>query len=174
MLSVSVVKSDVYSAEIELKDDSLSADVAKMIASLYIMNVLVSLFIDVAIDPRPAKLVVKNNTLCTEFDKVYYVYKGDTIEYHLCGRVHNTYTVTAEGEYMVVRRKLSIVNPDPYEFTLYTKEGVVHREDGPAFVRGYYSAWIENGRYHRVGAPAIVFYGLPQWYVDGQPASGSN
>lgn len=39
---------------------------------------------------------------------------------------------------------------------LFLKEGVIHREDGPAMLYKSQIAYVKNGRYHRLDGPAII------------------
>ncbi len=41
--------------------------------------------------------------------------------------------------------------------TRYYKDGVLHRDDGPAIVgRDGYEAWFKDGKSHREDGPAII------------------
>ena len=50
----------------------------------------------------------------------------------------------------------------------YNKEGVYHREDGPAVSSEGYKAWYINGLRHREDGPAIEWKdGTKEWYING-------
>jgi hypothetical protein len=52
----------------------------------------------------------------------------------------------------------------------WTLNGVLHREDGPAYeqVSGT-KWWYLNGVVHRIGGPAIIFNdGAKHWYLNGK------
>lgn len=50
-----------------------------------------------------------------------------------------------------------------------TKDGVLHREDGPAVILDGTKRWYYLGKRHRVGGPAIEYGdGTKAWYQDGK------
>ena len=52
------------------------------------------------------------------------------------------------------------------------KDGSLHREDGPAVIRpSGYMAWYRHNRWHRDDGPARVWPDgiTPQWYKHGSP-----
>lgn len=46
--------------------------------------------------------------------------------------------------------------------TIYTKNGVVHRDDGPAIITSWSQEWYQNGICHREDGPARMFLKHPQ------------
>lgn len=48
----------------------------------------------------------------------------------------------------------SVINSD--DEVLFLKEGVIHREDGPAMLYKSMIAYVKNGHYHRLDGPAII------------------
>ena len=46
--------------------------------------------------------------------------------------------------------------------------GVRHREDGPAATQGSFEEWFLNGKYHRVGGPAIIEGKYQAWYQNNK------
>jgi hypothetical protein len=50
------------------------------------------------------------------------------------------------------------------------RNGVLHREDGPALIDPrYYTVWYLNGQYHREGGPAIEWTdGHKEWFLNGK------
>jgi antitoxin component YwqK of YwqJK toxin-antitoxin module len=62
---------------------------------------------------------------------------------------------------------------DRIEVITYYKKGtnILHREDGPAYIdkRNGYKEWHNNGKLHRVGAPATELSdGSYEWYENGK------
>lgn len=55
----------------------------------------------------------------------------------------------------------------------YSKNGRLHREDGPAVVYpGQHREWWINGRRHREDGPALIaFDGFAEWWFNGFPYS---
>ena len=53
---------------------------------------------------------------------------------------------------------------------LWYKDGILHREDGPAIVYAVGTKyWFINGKLHRVDGPAIEWTdGTKMWYLDGE------
>jgi hypothetical protein len=49
--------------------------------------------------------------------------------------------------------------------------GRLHREDGPAVVTksGEGVCWMRDGKLHREDGPAYFFNGLEEWFIDGRP-----
>lgn len=48
------------------------------------------------------------------------------------------------------------------------KNGVLHREDGPAVVNGIHIEWHLNGKLHRTDGPAMQYYDIEEWYINGE------
>ena len=59
---------------------------------------------------------------------------------------------------------------DTFGVIRYLKDGVRHREDGPAVITPDGDKyWYKNGQYHRVDGPAIErVSGYRAWYNDGK------
>lgn len=53
--------------------------------------------------------------------------------------------------------------------TRYYKDGVLHRDDGPAIVgRDGYEAWFKDGKSHREDGPAIIHpEAISSWWYEG-------
>ncbi|WP_310645946.1 hypothetical protein [Limnohabitans sp.] len=53
--------------------------------------------------------------------------------------------------------------------TIWYKDGVPHREDGPAIESSYSSEWYFNGKLHREDGPAIEFPfdKSKRWFIHG-------
>ena len=53
---------------------------------------------------------------------------------------------------------------------MYLREGVFHREDGPAFIDAEGNkAWHINGHEHRLDGPAVVYYNADdEYWIEGQ------
>ena len=62
---------------------------------------------------------------------------------------------------------------DGYETNYWLKDGLLHREDGPAVV--YYNGdkiWYKNGLCHREDGPAVEHYdGYKSWWYNGEMLS---
>lgn len=58
---------------------------------------------------------------------------------------------------------------DDGETVAYYKDGLYHREDGPALVTmDGFEHWYLNGKRHRIGGPAIIGPGVgEEWWEDG-------
>lgn len=53
-------------------------------------------------------------------------------------------------------------------YTRWYKDGVPHREDGPAlYGKNGYEVWMKDGRVHREDGPAIISKRGNHWYLDG-------
>lgn len=49
------------------------------------------------------------------------------------------------------------------------KNGILHRDDGPAFTFAGVQAWCQHGKLHRDNGPAKIFFnGSYQWYQHGK------
>ena len=62
-----------------------------------------------------------------------------------------------------------IVDPDGTQ--RWYKDGIAHREDGPAKIESDGSEyWFLNGKLHRVDGPAVIdkFRGVKQWRINGK------
>jgi hypothetical protein len=57
----------------------------------------------------------------------------------------------------------------------WRKNGILHREDGPAFVcDDGHKAWVSNNRYHRTNGPAVIHRnGYTEWWINGEGGWGS-
>jgi hypothetical protein len=56
------------------------------------------------------------------------------------------------------------------EYTVYTRNGEFHREDGPALISEQFEIWFYDGDMHCETGPATIWYGNPvqyQWYFHG-------
>lgn len=51
----------------------------------------------------------------------------------------------------------------------YDKNGLFHREDGPALEYDGDKYWYRHGKLHRIDGPAIEYsYGYNYWYYNGK------
>lgn len=56
-----------------------------------------------------------------------------------------------------------------YQVQEWYKEGVRHREDGPAIIHKDTKVWLKDGKLHRLDGPAIEDPAGPkQYWIDGQ------
>lgn len=66
------------------------------------------------------------------------------------------------------------VSTDDMGGTYWRKDGLLHREDGPAveYTNGTKQWWI-NGEHHREDGPAVinVSTGTNLWYLNGEPST---
>ena len=53
-------------------------------------------------------------------------------------------------------------NVMPDGMIIYTKNGQVHREDGPAIITDWSQEWFQNGVVHRADGPAMMYKQHPQ------------
>lgn len=57
-----------------------------------------------------------------------------------------------------------------YEF--WYKEGIRHRDGGPAYIHKHIQKWYVNGKLHRLDGPAIIGKGRPkEYWIEGQKLS---
>lgn len=50
--------------------------------------------------------------------------------------------------------------------------GILHREDGPAFISDYAKSWRYNNMLHRLDGPAVEYSnGFKEWFVQGNRLS---
>jgi hypothetical protein len=63
-----------------------------------------------------------------------------------------------------------VTNPvvDEYGTQRWYRDGVLHREDGPAVIwHDSYRFWYQDGKLHRLDGPATVHpNGIRRWYLD--------
>ena len=55
--------------------------------------------------------------------------------------------------------------------TLYFKNDLLHREDGPAVIRVGRLCWFIEGLRHRLGGPAIIYNHEISFFVHGEQVS---
>lgn len=59
-----------------------------------------------------------------------------------------------------------------YDLEIWYKEGIIHREDGPAITFRKNEYWVLNGEFHRIGGPAVTQTCGPKlYYINGQKYS---
>ena len=66
-----------------------------------------------------------------------------------------------------------VIKVNNYDDRFWYKDGVLHREDGPAVecINGD-KAWYKNGKLHREDGPAIEWSnGDKEWFLDGKELS---
>jgi len=58
---------------------------------------------------------------------------------------------------------------DKYGTKTWYKEGIYHRENGPALVKSEFEVWYLNGKMHRANGPAYTNkLGTQEWYIHGK------
>lgn len=59
-----------------------------------------------------------------------------------------------------------------YQVEEWYKNGILHRDDGPAITAKTDEFWYYEGKLHRIGGPAVVARGSPrQYWIHGQKLS---
>lgn len=58
-------------------------------------------------------------------------------------------------------------DPDESKCMIYCKDGVLHREDGPALIKGSHQEWWMDGIRHRENEPALINDTRKEWWVNG-------
>jgi len=71
---------------------------------------------------------------------------------------------------MEKKSKQIVRTVDQFGNIIYTKDGELHREDGPAVIRTDGSqSWYKDGELHREDGPAVIWAdGTQLWYKDGK------
>jgi len=66
--------------------------------------------------------------------------------------------------------KLNGWHTDKYGTRRHYRNGLLHREDGPAIIGpGGYQEWYRNGELHREDGPAVIYRDVAQyWYLHGK------
>ena len=66
-----------------------------------------------------------------------------------------------------------VVKVNNYDDRFWYKDGVLHREDGPAVeYEDGDKAWYKNGIIHRDDGPALEYLeGIKKWYLNGEELS---
>jgi hypothetical protein len=61
---------------------------------------------------------------------------------------------------------------ETYDYEIWYKNGVYHREDGPAIRHRNNFVWYKEGQLHNLNGPAIINGGGPkEYYIDGRKYS---
>lgn len=64
--------------------------------------------------------------------------------------------------------ELKVVYNSSQDSILFTKQGLLHREDGPAVITPKQTKWFQNGDLHREDGPAVVGNNESVWYQFGK------
>lgn len=154
--------------QVSMRDQSMSMDILGTIAALYILD-NIDLYVKCG---TPIMCGLADGRLYIDTDgsngmDEYYKYHDDKIEYYKNGELCGGFTVDIQDQYILIYTDPNSPQQDEYELTLYTEDGMAHRENGPAFTHGGVECWLQNNEFHRVGGPAHICGEEGTWYVDG-------
>lgn len=98
--------------------------------------------------------------------------RGHVYSYWWCKRDATTDIVyrNANGNYHRLHGPAYISRN--YNYEIWYKDGLMHREDGPAFTHNKNEYYFQNGKLHRLDGPAVITKGGPkEYWIDGQKLS---